>query len=40
MNDEKNSLDKEILGEEYRLGKEYYAKILKVAKMEKEKKYK
>lgn len=33
-------LEKEILSEEYSLGKEYYDKILKKAKEEEQKKYK
>ena len=38
--DNKNNIDKEILEEEYMLGKEYYNKILEVAEEEKNKKYK
>lgn len=37
MNDEKEKpLEKEILSEEYSLGKEYYDKILEKAKKDKE----
>lgn len=32
MNNEKNNLEKEILSEEYKLGKKYYKKILEKAK--------
>ena len=35
MNDEKKLLEKEILSEEYMLGKEYYNKIIEKAKKEK-----
>ena len=38
--DNKNNIDKEILEEEYMLGKEYYNKILEEAQEEKNKKYK
>lgn len=35
----KNNINKEILEEEYMLGKEYYHKILELAEKEKNKKY-
>ncbi len=35
-----NNINKEIIEEEYMLGKEYYNKILDSAKKEKENKYK
>lgn len=34
MNNEKENLEKEILSEEYKLGKNYYKKILEKAKEE------
>lgn len=37
MNKEEKSLEKEILSEEYMLGKEYYHKILEKAKNENKK---
>ena len=38
MNDnQKQEIDKEVLAEEYRLGKEYYNKLLKEIPEEKEK---
>lgn len=40
MNDENKPLEKEILEEEYMLGKEYYDKINKVAKDKVNDKYK
>ena len=35
-----NNINKEVLEEEYMLGKEYYNKVLDSAKKEKENKYK
>jgi len=40
MNKKSKDIDKEIIEEEYMLGKEYYNKILDIAKEEKNKKYK
>ena len=40
MDNKKQTINKEILEEEYMLGKEYYNKILDVAEEEKTKKYK
>ena len=40
MDNKKQTINKEILEEEYMLGKEYYNKILEVAEEEKTKKYK
>ena len=40
MNKNNSDINKEIIEEEYMLGKEYYNKILDSAKKEKENKYK
>ena len=40
MNENNKPLEKELLKEEYILGKEYYDKILETAKEDKTKKYK
>ena len=37
MNNKKQNINKEIIEEEYMLGKEYYKKILEVAEEEKNK---
>ena len=40
MNENNKPLEKELLKEEYMLGKEYYDKILESARKDKTKKYK